>query len=51
LQVTPAPGDPRPAVAQTLGPTWGLHLYDFNITLGDLLHLVEREAAAYKPSS
>ena len=50
LQITPVPGDPRPTVAQTLGPTWGLHLYDFNLPLGDLVNLVRREAAAYKPS-
>ena len=50
LQITPAPGDPRPAVAETIGPTWGLHLYDFNLTLGNLVNLVGREAAAYKAS-
>jgi hypothetical protein len=48
LQITPVPNDPRPAVKQTLGPTWGLHLYDFNITLGNLVELVAREAAAYR---
>jgi hypothetical protein len=47
LQVTAAPGDARPTVAQTLGPTWGLHLYDFNIALGNLVSLVGHEAAAY----
>jgi hypothetical protein len=47
LQVTPSPGDTRPTVAQTLGPTWGLHLYDFNIALGNLVSLVGHEAAAY----
>jgi hypothetical protein len=50
LQITPKPGDARPAVAQTLGPTWGLHLYDFNLTLGNLVTLVGKEAAAYKSS-
>jgi hypothetical protein len=48
LQVTPAAGDSRPAVAQTLGPTWGLHLDDFNITLGNLVSLVGQEAAAFR---
>ena len=28
-------------------PTWGLHLLDANIELGDLLTLVSREAAAF----
>ena len=50
LQITPKPGDPRPQVSQTLGPTWGLHLYDFNLPLGDLVNLVGKQAAAYKPS-
>jgi hypothetical protein len=47
LQVTLAAGDSRPAVAQTLGPTWGLHLYDFNVTLGNLVDLVGQQTAAY----
>ena len=37
-------------VAETIGPTWGLHLYDFNLTLGNLVSLVGRAAAAYKAS-
>jgi hypothetical protein len=48
LQITPLPNDPRPAVTQTLGPTWGLHLYDFNLALGNLVRVVAREAAAYR---
>lgn len=39
--------DPRPTLAEPLGPTWGLHLVDVNIALGDLVHLAEREADAY----
>jgi hypothetical protein len=50
LQVTPVTGDSRPAVTQTLGPGWGLHLYDFNVALGNLVALVETEVAAYRPS-
>jgi hypothetical protein len=42
------PGDPRPVVGPTLGPTWGLHLVDVNIALGDLVALVRAEAAAYR---
>jgi hypothetical protein len=48
LQITPAANDARPAVTQTLGPTWGLHLYDVNIALGDLVDLVRHEAAAHR---
>jgi Protein of unknown function (DUF3089) len=49
LQVTPlnTPGDTRPVVTQTLGPTWGLHLYDVNIALGDLVDLVKTQAQAF----
>ena len=41
-------GDPRPVVTQTLGPTWGLHLVDVNIALGNLVSLVGQQSAAYK---
>jgi hypothetical protein len=49
LQVTPVgpPGDPRPVVTQSLGPTWGLHLVDVNIALGNLVSLVRDQAAAF----
>jgi len=49
LQVTPVntPADTRPVVTQTLGPTWGLHLYDVNIALGDLVELVKTQAQAF----
>ena len=46
LQITPQPGDARAVVTQTLGPTWGLHLYDVNLALGDLVTMVRDEAAA-----
>jgi Protein of unknown function (DUF3089) len=50
LQVTPTavPGDPRPLVAATLGPTWGYHLDDVNLALGNLVSDVAKEEAAYK---
>jgi hypothetical protein len=50
LQITPTatPGDTRPVVTQTLGPTWGLHLYDVNLALGDLVNLVRHQAAAHR---
>jgi hypothetical protein len=49
LQVTPTPGsgDKRPIVTEQLGPTWGLHLVDVNITFEDLVDLVRQQAAAY----
>ncbi len=50
LQVTPVANDPRPSVTQTLGPTWGLHLYDVNVAIGDLVELVRHQAAAHRSS-
>jgi hypothetical protein len=41
------PGDTRTVVGQTLGPTWGLHLVDVNIALGDLVDVARAESAAY----
>ena len=50
LQVTatPATGDPRPIVSASLGPTWGYHLDDVNLALGNLVTDVGREEAAYR---
>lgn len=45
--VAPA-GDTNPAVRQTDGPQWGLHVVDVNIALGNLVSLVRAEAAAYR---
>jgi hypothetical protein len=39
--------DPRPRFAPVLGATWGLHLVDPDIALGNLTDLVRRQAAAY----
>lgn len=47
LGVTPAPGDPRPALTESIGPDWGLHLYDVNLPLGNLVDVVRRQAKAY----
>jgi len=44
---TVIPGDTRPSVSQTLGPTWGLHLEDINLAVGNLVSLVKDQAAAY----
>ncbi len=50
LQVTDVrnPGDSRPVLKETLGPTWGYHLYDVNIAYGDLVDLASSEAGAWK---
>jgi hypothetical protein len=42
-----APGDTRPVVKPVLGPTWGLHLEDVNIALGNLVSDLQRQAARY----
>jgi pimeloyl-ACP methyl ester carboxylesterase len=47
LGVTPEPGDPRPAVTERIGPEWGLHLYDVNLALGNLVEVARRQAKAY----
>ncbi len=45
---TPGPGDTRPIVTEQIGPTWGLHLVDVNIALGNLVDMVKSQSAAYK---
>jgi hypothetical protein len=40
-------GDQRPVVSQAGMPTWGLHLYDVSLALGNLVDLVRQEGAAY----
>ncbi len=48
LQITDIgrPTDNRPRVLDALGPTWGLHLVDVNLTLGNLVDLVRHQIAA-----
>ena len=50
LQVTatPAPGDPRPPVTTSLGPAWGYHQDDVNLSLGNLVADVGLEEAAVR---
>jgi hypothetical protein len=43
-------GDNRPKLVEALGPTWGLHIYDGNIALGNLVAIVRSEATAYHPN-
>lgn len=45
-----APGETRPALVDSLGPAWGLHLVDVNIALGDLVRLVRSQGAAWSRS-
>jgi hypothetical protein len=42
------PGDTRLQLAETLGPTFGLHLEDINIALGNLVGLVRVQSASYQ---
>ena len=42
------PHDPRPRVTESLGPTWGLHVVDVNLALGNLVSLVRQESVAYQ---
>ena len=41
--------DPRPHLAQSLGPAWGLHLTDISLNLGSLVSLAGKQAAAWRP--
>ncbi len=40
-------GDQRPKVVESIGPTWGLHLYDFALGVGSLVDIVQKETQAY----
>ena len=48
LQIDDAPAsDPRPRVKPVLGPNWGLHQADMNLTMGDLVDVARTQAKAY----
>jgi hypothetical protein len=47
LQVDTATAGGRPVVTQSLGPTWGYHVDDINLTLGNLINDVQAEEASY----
>jgi hypothetical protein len=47
VDVMSTPGDQRPVVTQTLGPTWGLHLADISIALGNLVDIVRQQGAVF----
>jgi len=42
-----AVGDPRPVVTQGLGPLWGYHGDDMQLTIGNLVQDLRAEEAAY----
>jgi len=50
LQITRSggSGDRRPLLTRVQEPAFGLHVLDVNIALGNLVRLVESEAAAYR---
>jgi hypothetical protein len=48
IDVIKSGNDDRPTLTPTLGPTWGLHLGDFNLALGNLVHDVSQEEQAYR---
>ena len=48
LEITPLHGAPLIHYSPT--PGWGLHLVDVNLALGNLITVVQREAAAYQSS-
>jgi hypothetical protein len=49
LQVDPSADktDTRPRVKENAGPTWGLHSYDVNLALGNLVDIVAGQEASY----
>ena len=47
VNTTKGAGDSRPSVTETLGPTWGYHLEDVNLALGNLVDDVQKQEAAY----
>jgi hypothetical protein len=51
VDTTSVPGDPRPTVKVTpaLGASWGYHLADVNLALGNLVSDVSSEETAYRP--
>ena len=50
LQVTPvgAAADTRPRVTEQDGPSWGFHVADVNLALGNLVEDVQRQETAYR---
>jgi hypothetical protein len=47
ISVQPVPGASAPQLVPALGPTWGLHTYDMNVAMGNLIDLVARQGSAW----
>ena len=43
-----SPADHRPRITEVLGPTWGFHLDDVNLALGNLVAIVTQQEAAFR---
>ena len=50
LQVSTGTPAGRPVVTEPLGPTWGFHLDDLNLALGDLVNDVQAQEHAFTSS-
>jgi hypothetical protein len=48
VMATRTAGDNRPVVTESLGPTWGFHVDDINLALGNLVQDVRVQEAAYR---
>lgn len=48
LQITAVAGAPTPRPSPS--PAWGLHLIDANIAVGNLLSIINKQVAAFRPS-
>jgi hypothetical protein len=47
LQIDTLSAAGRPVVTETLGPTWGLHVDDVNLALGNLVNDVQAAERTY----
>jgi hypothetical protein len=47
VDTTNIAGDQRPVASPVPGPTWGLHVYDVTLALGNLVNLVRQQSAAF----
>jgi hypothetical protein len=51
VKAVAGPGDTRPVVQASLGPAWGLHVYDVNLALGNLVSDVATLEGAYRSTA
>jgi len=47
VDTTSTAGDQRVVMTQSIGAAWGLHLYDINLALGNLVDLVRQQGEAF----